>query len=123
LRILGSVLGVIAGVFSIALWIVLIFKNPYTGSSPEDMATTTFVTLCLPACLAIISSIMNKKYLMLTAFIWSLPISLYVMMTPGIFAWFIAPCITYFICFLLMAFYMNKSERKNSNWSSKKEGA
>ena len=92
------------------LWIVLVFYNPYTGSSPEDMAANTFVTLCLPACLAIISSIMNKKHLMLIAFIWSLPISLYVMMTPGIFAWFIAPCITYFICFILMLFYKNKSE-------------
>ncbi|MFC6039992.1 hypothetical protein ACFPYN_11225 [Paenisporosarcina macmurdoensis] len=100
MRIIGTILGVIAGVFSIFLWIMLVFYNPYTGSSSEDVAINTFFTLCLPACLAITSSFMNKKYLMLIAFIWSLPISLYVMLTPGIFAWFIVPCITYFICFL-----------------------
>jgi len=109
LRVIGSILGVIAGVFSIVLWIMLVFYNPYTRSGSEDMATTTFVTLCLPACLAIVSSFMNKKYLMLIAFIWSLPISLYVMLTPGIFAWFIAPCISYLICFLLMLFSKKKS--------------
>jgi uncharacterized RDD family membrane protein YckC len=73
------------------------------------MAANTFAMLCLPACLAIISSLMYKKYLMLIAFIWSLPISLYLMLTPGIFAWFIAPCIIYFICFLIMLLTKNKS--------------
>ncbi|GLB61847.1 hypothetical protein [Cytobacillus sp. NCCP-133] len=110
MRVTGLTLGVIAGLFSIVLWIVLVFYNRYTASSSGDMAGNTFVMLFLPACLAIISSFMNKKYLMLIAFIWSLPISLYLMFTPGIFAWFVASCITYFICFLLMHFPKNKRE-------------
>ncbi|MFD1736656.1 hypothetical protein ACFSCX_08760 [Bacillus salitolerans] len=113
MRITGLTLGVIAGLFSIVLWIVLVFYNPYTASSSEDVAGNTFVMLFLPACLAIISSFMNKKYLMLIAFIWSLPISLYLMFTPGIFAWFIASCITYFICFLLMLFPKNIRENNS----------
>ncbi|MGJ7910116.1 hypothetical protein [Neobacillus sp. LXY-1] len=110
MRKTGLTLGVIAGLFSIVLWFVLVFYNPYTSSSSEDMTGITFVMLFLPACLAIISSYANKKYLMLIAFIWSLPISLYLMFTNGIFSWFIAPCVTYFICFLLMLFSKNKSK-------------
>jgi hypothetical protein len=109
LRIAGLILGVIAGVFSIVLWMVLVFYNPYTTSGFDNVAVNTFFMLCLPACLAIISSFMKKKYLMLIAFIWSLPISLYLMLTPGIFAWFIAPSMIYFICFLFMLLAKNKS--------------
>lgn len=101
MKIAALFLGVIASLFSILLWIVFVFYNPY-ASSTADAAANTFVMLCLPACLAFISTVMYKQYLMLIAFIWSLPISLYLSLTPGIFAWFIAPCIAYFICFLLM---------------------
>lgn len=110
MRKTGLALGVTAGLFSIVLWIILVFYNPYTASSSKVVAVNTFVMLFLPACLAIISSIMNKKYLMLAAFIWSLPISLYLMLTPGIFSWFIASCIAYFICFLLTFFSKKKRE-------------
>ncbi len=109
MKITGLILGVIAGLCSIFLWIVLVFYNPYTTTTSEAMAANTFVMLCLPACLAIISSLMYKKYLLLIAFIWSLPISLYLMFTPGSFAWFIVPCISYFICFLIMILTKNKS--------------
>ncbi|WP_419962477.1 hypothetical protein [Psychrobacillus sp. BM2] len=115
MRTIGLILGVKAGVYSIVLWVLLVFYNPYTGSSPENVAVNTFVMLCLPACLAIIAAFMEKKYLMLIAFIWSLPISLYVMLTPSIFAWFIASCITYFICYLLMLLPKNKSMGKNKS--------
>jgi hypothetical protein len=85
------------------------------GSNSEAMAANTFAMLCFPAYLAIISSLMHKKYLMLIAFIWSLPVSLYLMFTPGIFAWFIASCIIYFICFLIMLLTKNKSAINSSS--------
>lgn len=109
MRTIGLILGVKAGVYSIVLWVLLVFYNPYTGSSPENVAVNTFVMLCLPACLAIIAAFMDKKYLMLIAFIWSLPISLYVMLTPSIFAWFIASYITYFICYFSCCFPRTKA--------------
>ena len=109
LRIAGIFIGVMAGLFSIGLWIVLVFFNPYTVASPGKAAVNTFMMLVIPACLAIVASIMNKKYFLLIAFIWSLPISLYLALTPGIFALFIAPCIAYLICFLLMLFPKNKA--------------
>lgn len=102
MRITGLIFGVIAGVFSIVMWTVFTFYNPYAVSGTMDAALSTFIMICLPACLAIAASCKNKKILMFAAFIWSLPFSLYLMLTPGIFAWFMAPCVTYLICYLLM---------------------
>lgn len=110
------ILGVIAGLFSIALWFVLVFYNPYTTSTFDSVAVSTFFMLLLPACLAIISSLMNKKHLMLIAFIWSLPFSLYLALTPGIFSWFIASCIAYFISFFLMLFRSVKDKDNKLNF-------
>lgn len=113
LRVTGLVLGGIAGIFSIGLWIVFVFYNPYSSTVIEaGPAINTFLMLCLPACLAIIALIIQKDYLMLIAFIWSLPISLYMLGTPGIFRWFFAPCIAYFICFLLLYFSKIKARNK-----------
>lgn len=81
---IGKLLGIIAGIASIILWFILVFANPYAppGNGP---IITTFIMLFLPACLAIFASLKSKQALLLTAFIWSLPISLYVYFTPGIF--------------------------------------
>lgn len=117
MRVVTLTLGVVAGLFSIVLWIVLVFYNPYTTSIIDKMAVNTFIMFCLPACLAIVSALLNKHYLMLIAFIWSLPISLYLMLTPGIFSWFIALCITYFICFLLMLFTKNKRDNNSNSYA------
>ncbi len=99
----GLFLGVIAGVSSIFLWVVFSFLNPYS-SPAADSLVNTFVTLFLPACLAIFASITSKKFLMLVAFLWSIPISYYVSLTPGIFALFGVTCLLYLMCFLLMIF-------------------
>lgn len=115
MRKTALILGVIAGLFSIALWFVLVFYNPYTTSTSDSVAVSTFYMLFLPACLAIISSWMNKKYLMLIAFIWSLPFSLYLAFTPGIFSWFIASCIAYFVSFFLMLFRSVKDKNHKEN--------
>lgn len=106
MKIAGSILGVVAGLFSIGLWIVFIFSKDFE----IQITVNTFATVVLPACLAIISSLINKKYFMLGAFVWSLPFSLYFMMTPSILAWFIVPCVAYFISFILM-FFANYKNR------------
>ncbi|MFC5559892.1 hypothetical protein ACFPN4_12475 [Ureibacillus thermophilus] len=108
---MALILGVIAGIFSIGLWFVFVF---YTASLTDSgPAITTFMMLCLPALLAIFSSWLQKAYLMFIAFIWSLPFSLYMLWTPGIFHWFFAPCAAYFICFLLL-FMTKRNTEKNS---------
>ena len=73
------------------------------------MMINTFFMLFLPACLAIIASLITKKFLMLLAFVWSLPLSLYLVLTPGIFALFGITCITYLISFLFMKLSKSKN--------------
>ena len=63
---------------------------------------TTFFMLFLPACLALVAIIFSKKWLMLIAFVWSLPFSLYLVFTPGIFVLFGVTCLVYLISFLFM---------------------
>ncbi|MET3696618.1 hypothetical protein SAMN05877753_103137 [Bacillus oleivorans] len=103
MRKVGVFVGVTAGIFSMFLWVVFSFFNPYSTPSAEP-TLNTFVTLFLPACLAIFASLTSKKFLMLAAFLWSLPISYYVLLTPSIFALFGVTCILYFLSFLLLLF-------------------
>lgn len=104
IRNTSKLLGLSAGSFSIILWIMLNFYNPYSNPNEVEPMLTTFFMLLLPACLAIIASITSKPSLLLIAFVWSLPFSLYLVLTPGIFVLFGATCITYLISFLLMKF-------------------
>ncbi|MFD2045074.1 hypothetical protein ACFSTA_15425 [Ornithinibacillus salinisoli] len=84
------------------LWMVLHFYNPYVNLNEIGPMGSTFFMLFLPACLAIISSLTTKQWLMLFAILWSLPFSLYFVLTPGIFALFGITWITYLVSFLFM---------------------
>ncbi|VEF46726.1 Uncharacterised protein [Bacillus freudenreichii] len=101
-------IGVISGLASITLWAVLNFFNPYSNIKGTDTITISFLMLFLPACLAVISSLTSKQSLMMIAFVWSLPFSLYVVFTPGAFALFGVTCIAYLGCFLLMKLSTNR---------------
>ena len=96
------VFGLIAGILSILLWFILNFFNPYSNQVNGGTILITLTMLVFPACLAITSFIMSKKVFMLIAFIWSLPISLYLLMTPGIFTLFGITSFTYFFSYILM---------------------
>ncbi len=82
------ILGIFSGLTSICLWVVLNYVNPYSNVRETGVNISTLFMLLLPACLMIFSSLTSKRSLMLFAFIWSLPFSLYFAMTPGIFAVF-----------------------------------
>lgn len=101
---MSSIIGLIAGISSIFLWFVLNFFNPYSNLTETEPMMLTFFLLLLPACSAIISSITSKNMLMLIAFLWSLPLSLYLIMTPGVFALFGLTSISYLVSFILMNF-------------------
>lgn len=79
-----------------------------------ETVVTTFVILVLPACLAILSSLTSKQSLMLIAFIWSLPFSLYLVFTPGVFALFGVTCVAYLGCFIFMKSYLERKHDANS---------
>ncbi|MFB4166958.1 hypothetical protein [Virgibacillus sp. JSM 102003] len=102
IRKVSVVLGVTAGITSVVLWFVLNFYNPYSNPTEISPVVNTFFMLFLPACLAIVASLTSKKILMLIAFLWSLPVSLYLVISPGIFALFGITSIVYLISYLLL---------------------
>jgi hypothetical protein len=107
LRLAGIMSGMISSIFSIVLWVIFIFYNPYASAS-SDTAFITFFTLFLPACVALFASLTSKKYFMLVSFLWSAPISSYMFLSPGIFKVFGVTCLLYFIQFLMLFFYKNQ---------------
>ncbi|MFE5321428.1 hypothetical protein ACFQ88_22215 [Paenibacillus sp. NPDC056579] len=98
----SSMTGLVSGIGSIVLWLIMIFFNPYSSPVHIDTKVLTFVMIGLPACLAILASLLARAALMLAAFIWSLPVSLYLLMTPGIFSLFGVTCALYLISFIVM---------------------
>ncbi len=64
--------------------------------------------LLLPAALAIIALIISKPLLLLCAFVWAAPFSLYLVFTPGVFALFGVTCMVYLVSFLLIKLPLTK---------------
>ncbi|MCI0766936.1 hypothetical protein [Bacillus sp. TL12] len=98
----SPVFGLIAGIVSILLWIILNFFNPYSNQENDRTVLITLVMLVLPACIAMVSFFISKKILMLIAFIWSFLLSLYLLMTPSIFILFGITNFTYLFSYILM---------------------
>lgn len=108
----SSFFGVVAAIISISLWLLLNFFNPYSIETNTGTTLITLLMLVLPAISAIISYFTSRKLLMLIAFIWSLPLSLYMLMTPAIFLLFGLTSFCYLFSYILMRknnIYLNKS--------------
>lgn len=99
----SSIIGLISGIISIFLWVLLIFFNPYSGQFDVSTILITLFCLVLPAVIAILSFYKSINLLMLIAFIWSLPLSVYLLMTPGVFLMFGFTSLAYLISYILMA--------------------
>lgn len=103
-------LGILSSLVSVTLWLILNFYNPYNPKSvSNDVILRTGLFLLAPACAAWIGSIINKRFIMFIAFIWSLPLSLYLAMTPSIFKLFIVTS----ICYLLTGILMRKRQENS----------
>ena len=95
-------IGFFSSIASIVFWVVLNFSNPYTGEHVgNNVLFNTLLTLLAPACAALFASVIAKPSLMFIAFVWSLPISLYVTMTPSIFRLFGVTSVLYLISGIL----------------------
>lgn len=100
----SGMLGLSAAGVSVLLWLSFNFANVY--AEPGDDAHAVLIrsgwTLLLPALLAAVASWFAKPYPLLAAFLWSLPISLYLACTPGIYALFGLTSAAYLIAYLMM---------------------
>lgn len=94
-------LGYSAASASIVLWILFVFFNPYSSGLVRGSAVTTFLMLLLPALLFTAGIALRRSSLLIIAFLWSLPYSLYMAMTPGIFLLFGLTSFLYLLCFVL----------------------
>ncbi|WP_156289529.1 hypothetical protein [Oceanobacillus salinisoli] len=99
---MSKIFGVIGGISGIILWSILVYINPYSDSVGANSNIGLFFMLFLPACLAIIASFITSSILLFISFLWSLPYSLYLSLTPGIFALFGLVCLTYLLSFVIL---------------------
>ncbi|MDQ8739310.1 hypothetical protein [Paenibacillus sp. LHD-38] len=108
-------IGVISSICTMILWIILTLLNPYTHKRAEnDVLINTLFLLFVPACVALLASVFKKPSHMFIAFVWSLPISLYMMMTPSIFKLFGVTSFMYLISGIL-TIRENRSRHKGIN--------
>ncbi|MFD1039691.1 hypothetical protein ACFQ3N_14985 [Virgibacillus byunsanensis] len=107
--------GVTAGISSMVLWIIMNFYNPYSSILEYEPLASTFFMLFLPAALATVAALTSKKFFMLITFLWSLPLSLYFLLTPGIFALFGITSFAYLISYLFMREKKRSVHTKNIN--------
>ncbi|AFL99343.1 hypothetical protein Desde_0907 [Desulfitobacterium dehalogenans ATCC 51507] len=90
----GAFIGLAASVSGIILWAILnIFK---------EVLPITFVGLGLPAILGLVASIYGVIWLMYVVFIYSLPLSLYLVMTPSAFRPFLLVSLGYLASAILL---------------------
>ncbi len=104
----SAFLGIAGGFITILLWLLFAFINPYNTPSIEPIFNTFFM-LVLPACLAVYASTKLSNRMMIIAFLWSLPLNLYMIATPGIFAYFGISSALYLISILLSLFNKQSS--------------
>ena len=100
---IGAIVGFVASICGIVLWIGLIYFNPYSSQGiDEDVTIRTFFGLGLPAIIGMIGSVFRIRWLMYAVFIVSLPLSLYLVGTPGIFKLFFLASSGYLLSALLI---------------------
>lgn len=104
-NIIANIVGLMASLGGMALTIILLYFNPYGhGDVSSGTVKIAYATLFAPAVFALIPLLFKKHRLMFISFLWSLPISIYLGGTPGIFKLFGVICILYLISALLFLF-------------------
>lgn len=98
---IGTVVGIVASVSGIILWVIMNFFNPYSTSSITEVTIRTFWGLGLPAICGLVASVFRIKWLIYIAFIVSLPLSLYLAGTPSIFKLFLLISLSYLVSAIL----------------------
>lgn len=96
-----KLIGYVSSLMTVFLWFIFIFINPYAEVTNQSSIIISMVMLVLPAGLLAIGVSLNRSLLMLLAFIWSFPYSLYMLLTPGIFRLFGITSLMYLLCFVL----------------------
>ena len=103
-----KLIGYMSSLMSTFLWVIFIFINPYAAVTNQGSYIISTTMLLLPALLSAVGIALNRSLIVLIAFIWSFPYSLYMLFTPGIFMLFGITSFMYFLCFVLLRFNKNR---------------
>lgn len=105
LNIIANIVGLLASIGGMFLTIIFIYFNHYGyGGISSGTVKIAYATLFAPALFALVTLLFKKYRLVFVAFLWSLPISLYLSGTPGIFKMFGVICTLYLVTALLFLF-------------------
>jgi len=107
---IGVFVGIVAAVSGLVLSVILGLFNPYVGGIAKEAIPVAFIGLGLPAILGFIASLYGTTWLMYVVFIYTLPVSLYLAATPGIFRFFIFVTFGYLLAAISLS--MDKKIRK-----------
>lgn len=99
---LSKSIGWLGSLTGFAFWFLINFINPYSQSNDEEVLLKTTFAILLPAILSFISIVTKSKWAMFAAFFISIPIALYLFMTPGIYQWVITTTVYYLCSAILM---------------------
>lgn len=94
----------IGGILAIIIWVNLTYIRPYNNPTLAGPLPYPFFLLFMPACLAIFSSLKCNQKWMFVTFLWSLPMSLFMVSMPDISSLYGIISILYFYNFLLIRF-------------------
>lgn len=96
-----KMLGYTAILLSIVLWLLLVWNAPlFEGMNKLD-PRLSFIMLVLPSCLYAAGLAMSKVLLLLIAFVWSIPFSLFMLFSDDIYILYGLVSIVYYICILM----------------------
>lgn len=104
----STIIGIFGGIFAIIVWLYLTYINPYNNPTLAGPLPYPFFLLFIPACLAIFASLKNSQKWMFVVFLWSLPMSLFIISMPDIMWVYSIISAFYLISFLLIRFNNRK---------------
>lgn len=94
--------GYLASTATLALWVILLWLNPYFQGMNQVSLWISLTMLAIPAVLFGIGLFRLQSVLMLISFVWSFPYSMYMLLTPGIFLGFGITNLIFLLCYVLL---------------------
>jgi hypothetical protein len=96
--------GMVGGILAIILWVNLTYINPYNNPTIAGSLPYPFFLLFIPACFAIFSSFKYNQKWMFVAFLWSLPMSIFMIAMPDISSIYGVISFFYLVSYLIIRF-------------------
>lgn len=105
----GSIIGIASAVATLVFWGIFSFDNPYQAPNSEVVGNL-FVAAVIPAAFVVIGQFLKPKWFVFVAFLSSLPIGVYFLLSSGIIRCFSLVSVGYFTSFLFIIINENREK-------------